>query len=981
VEIGSEWGKQTSKAADYCQEAGAVLHVVDPSPKYDPVDWTARYGDRIRFYKDLSLNALPRVPRYDVVLIDGDHNWFTVFNELKLIERHILGSGQQVLVFLHDVGWPYARRDQYYDPRTVPVEFRQAFRPWGVVLDRGDLTPQGGFNRTLNNAVYENTERNGVLTAVEDFLAQAQLEFQFIFLPGFHGLGVLSPVSLVRSNPELASVLDSIRPSAPVARILESLERARIQGLTRIEQSEAQWQSGQAALQQTQAELQARLGELAPLRGRAAELEERLAASVERQREGALQMTELERELARAKRRAESLEQALDSRVRSKDLELVRRRRELEELSHALDSSRNTRRRLLGELTKRLAEMERQLQRACDDLHRAVDSSHQAHKEALASSSAEGRPYHNLQEFLVGATLHPELMTGPLQEDDRRVLGVMDYHKKRLAREYRDRPQDTLVTVVMPTYNRAAIIGGSIRSVLAQSYRTWELLVVDDGGTDDTAKVVAQFTDERIRYLRLEQNQGAAEARNHALRQARGNFFCYLDSDDEWDPDFILIMLHKLREEPELHCIYSAQMVWNPTEGATAGQAFRRVEENLRFLRFSPFNRSLLENRNYISLIAFMHDRSVMERHGMFLEGARRLVDWELILRYTAEEPAFGLPIVLSHYQQGYAGNQISRTEDLQQAYRSVDRTLHRNSLSVQLTEHPVAERLQLSGLMGPERRSSASRQVAIVIPSYEVLDYLRLNIDALRRWTPLGSYRLVVVDNASSPPVLEFLRQLSREDDVQVILNKQNLGFTSAVNQGIEAAGPDADIVLLNNDALVTPGWLGAMQEVLDRVADAGLIAPRQTLLPDTKTLKTHVPGGYKNRECDTTLSAHHANVLDPYFDPHRGYIELSFAPFFCVYIPRTTIRKIGLLDVENGPHYRSDRLYCDVVRNFGGLRIIYTPHSKLYHFLQRATEELKQSDRELFKKMYVKNDWAAIRDQHLAPTDGVPRTTGERS
>ena len=94
------------------------------------------------------------------------------------------------------------------------------------------------------------------------------------------------------------------------------------------------------------------------------------------------------------------------------------------------------------------------------------------------------------------------------------------------------------VSVIMPTYNCAEYIAESIRSVQAQTYENWELLIVDDVSTDDTAQAVAPFlSDERIRFICLAENGGPAAARNEALRQARGAYIAFLDSDDLWMPD------------------------------------------------------------------------------------------------------------------------------------------------------------------------------------------------------------------------------------------------------------------------------------------------------------------------------------------------------------------------------------------------------------------------------------------------------------
>lgn len=93
------------------------------------------------------------------------------------------------------------------------------------------------------------------------------------------------------------------------------------------------------------------------------------------------------------------------------------------------------------------------------------------------------------------------------------------------------------VSIVLPTYDRGSLIGRSIQSVLEQTYEDFELIVVDDGSTDATADEVARFDDPRVRYLRLDQNRGAAAARNAGIRQSAGPLLAFQDSDDEWLPE------------------------------------------------------------------------------------------------------------------------------------------------------------------------------------------------------------------------------------------------------------------------------------------------------------------------------------------------------------------------------------------------------------------------------------------------------------
>lgn len=92
------------------------------------------------------------------------------------------------------------------------------------------------------------------------------------------------------------------------------------------------------------------------------------------------------------------------------------------------------------------------------------------------------------------------------------------------------------VSIIMPAYNAQAYIGQAIESALAQTFPDWELIVVDDCSTDDTAACVQSYSDSRIRYLKNEKNSGAAQSRNRAIEAGRGEYVAFLDSDDVWLP-------------------------------------------------------------------------------------------------------------------------------------------------------------------------------------------------------------------------------------------------------------------------------------------------------------------------------------------------------------------------------------------------------------------------------------------------------------
>ncbi len=96
---------------------------------------------------------------------------------------------------------------------------------------------------------------------------------------------------------------------------------------------------------------------------------------------------------------------------------------------------------------------------------------------------------------------------------------------------------DDLVSIIMPSWNTGEFITESIQSVLNQTYTNWELIIIDDCSSDDTDQIIESFNDERIKYLKNEKNCGAALTRNRGLREARGEWIAFLDSDDLWSSD------------------------------------------------------------------------------------------------------------------------------------------------------------------------------------------------------------------------------------------------------------------------------------------------------------------------------------------------------------------------------------------------------------------------------------------------------------
>lgn len=187
-----------------------------------------------------------------------------------------------------------------------------------------------------------------------------------------------------------------------------------------------------------------------------------------------------------------------------------------------------------------------------------------------------------------------------------------------------------LVTVVVPTHDRAALLPRAVHSVLGQTMPDLELVVVDDGSTDGTQEVLASCADPRLRTLRTE-HRGVSAARNAALAVAQGELVAYLDTDNLWSPHFLEVMVSELREtDVAAYCGRHLFLLDGPLDDTRV--LARRTS--------SPaYNPASLLKGNSIDLNVLVHRRWLLDEIGGFDEGLTRLVDWDLVVQIVLRHP------------------------------------------------------------------------------------------------------------------------------------------------------------------------------------------------------------------------------------------------------------------------------------------------------------------------------------------------------
>ena len=230
-EIGIGQAEFARVLADFCAKRNCRYTGIDTALDKQAESLRNQAKAHAEFIREPSLTALAKLPPQDVYFVDGDHNYYTVLEELRLIQK---ASGQRPVIFLHDVCWPWARRDHYCAPDLIPEKFRHPHSTsLGVMPGRNNLGP-GGFSGETSSykyaaAEHEGGPRNGVLTAIEDFLKeQTTGEWKLIIVPVIFGLGILyAPEKNTASvQHQMAHLEISLEPLKPV---LQLLERNRVE--------------------------------------------------------------------------------------------------------------------------------------------------------------------------------------------------------------------------------------------------------------------------------------------------------------------------------------------------------------------------------------------------------------------------------------------------------------------------------------------------------------------------------------------------------------------------------------------------------------------------------------------------------------------------------------------------------------------------------------------------------------------------------
>lgn len=363
-----------------------------------------------------------------------------------------------------------------------------------------------------------------------------------------------------------------------------------------------------------------------------------------------------------------------------------------------------------------------------------------------------------------------------------------------------------LVSIIMPAWNRDFIVLTAIESVQAQTFGNWELLVVDDGSTDETRDRVREVSARDPRVRLIEQNHGGVSAaRNAGIAASSGAYIAFLDSDNTWQHDYLEFALKGLIAS-NLPVAYAAIELTDPVTGEVFFRAFEGGLEELKTF-------------NFIDLNVLLVDAALAREIGGFDVSLRRWVDHDFALRLAARTPLALLPFIGCLYENGDDFIRITNTESESWQYVVLEKAW---------VDWEKAER---------EMSQRVPGRVSVVIPTYRDVRMTIGAVRSLREFSGAADIEIIIVENGSPIPVaLTLCSALYGVDNVRVVPLPRNLNFALGSNAGV-AASTGEFILFLNNDTRVRSGWLDPL---VARLANPRVVGVQPVLLYGDDTIQS---------------------------------------------------------------------------------------------------------------------------------------------
>lgn len=492
----------------------------------------------------------------------------------------------------------------------------------------------------------------------------------------------------------------------------------------------------------------------------------------------------------------------------------------------------------------------------------------------------------------------------------------------------------TTFSIIVPCYNsNAEYFRQMINSVLRQSYPHWELLLLDASPNLDTVREAFEATsDQRVKYVRLEENAGIVGNTNEGIRRASGDYLAFLDHDDLIEPDALYWYARAIEDsERRPEVLYCDEDSFHGRDDF--GQPSFK----------SDLNPDLLYSHNYITHLLVV-ERALVEKIGLSDESVSGAQDYDLTLRALAAGATFHhVPRMLYHWRIHESstnnGNLDSKPYALEAGRVALERHFAQRGISakVENADEPFVYRVRYA-LPQP------LPLVSVIIPTRDHPELLAPCLKSLLEKSTYPNVEIVLVENGSTEPDTGCLYEKylnSYPDKVKLVRWNDEFNYSSIINYGVKHSSGDY-LLLLNNDTeVISPDFMFEMLGYLQR-PEVGVVGAKLYFADDLIQHAGMIVGAF-----DALV---HVNQYLPSKIP--GYLARAIRPGnftavtgACQMVRRSVFEELGGYD-ESFVVGFNDADFCLRVRKAGYL-VTFTPYAELYHyeFCSRGRDSLNRN------------------------------------
>lgn len=557
--------------------------------------------------------------------------------------------------------------------------------------------------------------------------------------------------------------------------------------------------------------------------------------------------------------------------------------------------------------------------------------------------------HYGLKEFLVRLQerMEPEEVPyGPWYEKHKRTEQEL---KKQSEKRFKE---NVLISVAVPVYHTGELfLRQMIESVMDQSYKNWELCIVNAGPDDEKVKeILNEYAekDKRIRVRELAENEGIGKNTNRAFEMAEGEYVALLDHDDLLAPDALFEVACAIeRSHPDI--IYS-------DEDKVSGENLEHTQPH-----FKPdFNIDLLRANNYICHLLVIR-KTLIDKVGGFREGFDGAQDHDFIFRCSDNADIIvHIPRILYHWrthQASTADNPASKLYAYEAGIRAVRENIERNGEEAEVTH---TKDYGFYKVVYKVRKRSL---VSIIIPNKDNKDTLKKCIDSVLTKTTYDNYEIIIVENNSTQQeTFDYYKELEKNSRIRVIKWEKGFNFSAINNYAAKSANGEY-LLFLNNDIEVrSADWIDGMLGNAQR-KDVGIVGCR-LLYPDNTIQHAGVIigiGGIAGHAF-TNLPAARSGYM------HRASTQVDYSAVTaaCMMISKKLFEEVGGFEEKLTVAFNDIDL-CLRVREKGYL-VVYDAYVEMIHYESktRGSEDSKEKVRRFQDEIeYMRTKWIDILKQ----------------